>query len=133
MNWQEAITNNLELKLLSLFLAIVLWLFVIAGRDAQTGLSLPVSFANLPPGLAVSGTPPPRLDVLVSGPRILLLRLEASPSPVILDLKDAGEGTIVFPAMATRVRVPDGVRVTRAAPAEIEVRLVKAGPSGSGK
>ena len=127
MNLREVLTHNLGLKALSLFLAVVLWLFVAAGTESETGMSLPVVFAHLSPGLTVVNRPPARIDVRLSGPRILLMKLKADQLPVLLDLQGVREGTTVFPAVETAIRVPDGVRVIRVTPATIEVRLAKTG------
>jgi YbbR domain-containing protein len=132
MNLREMLTHNLGLKALSLFLAMVLWLFVAAGMETEIGLSLPVVFAHLSPGLAVVNRPPARIDVRLAGPRIILLKLKAEPLPVLLDLQGVREGTTVFPALEMAIRVPEGVRVTRVTPAAIEVKLAKTGsPAGN--
>jgi YbbR domain-containing protein len=127
MNAREMLTHNLGLKALSLFLAIVLWLFVVAGMEEEIGMSLPVVFVHLSPELAVVNRPTAKIDVRLSGPRILLLRLKAEQLPVLLDLQGVREGTTTFPAVEREVRLPAGVRVTRVIPAAIEVRLAKLG------
>ena len=127
MNVREMLAHNLGLKILSLFLAVMLWLFVAAGMEAEIGLSLPVVFTHLSSDLAVVNQPPARLDVRLAGPRILLLKLKAAQLPVLLDLQGVREGTTGFPAVEMAIRVPEGVRVTRVTPAAIEVRLAKAG------
>jgi YbbR domain-containing protein len=126
MNVRETLTHNLGLKVLSLFLAIVLWLFVAAGTESEIGLSLPVVFTHLPTGLAIINQPPARIDARLAGPRILLLRLNEERIPVVLDLQGAREGSTVFPGVESAISVPDGVRVTRVTPAAIEVRLARA-------
>jgi YbbR domain-containing protein len=125
MNWREAWTNNLGLKALSLFLALLLWLFVAAGREAELDVVAPVVFENLPPPLAIVNQPPSRLDVRVAGAKIELLRLKTKRLTVVLDLKGAGEGITSFPGPEKAIRFPEGVRVTRVTPAVIEVRLAK--------
>jgi YbbR domain-containing protein len=127
MNVREMLAHNLGLKVLSLFLAVMLWLFVAAGMEAEIGLSLPVVFTHLSSDLAVVNQPPARLDFRLAGPRILLLKLKAAQLPVLLDLQGVREGTTAFPAVEMAIRVPEGVRVTRVTPAAIEVRLAKAG------
>ncbi|HTP66891.1 MAG TPA: CdaR family protein [Geobacteraceae bacterium] len=119
----ETVTHNLWLKALSLFLAAVLWVFVAAGREAETGFSLPVIYGNIPPGLAMVNRPPVRIDVRLAGPRIMLYRLDAERFPVCLDLKGAVAGRTVFPEVESKIRIPYGLRVTRVTPAAIEVIL----------
>lgn len=123
MKIRETLTQNLWLKVLSLLLAAVLWLFVSSGREVEVDLTLPVVYANVPQGLALTNNPPERIDVRLSGPRILLLRLAAGHMPVVLDLKGAGEGITAFPAVGKNLPLPYGVRITRVTPAAIEVRL----------
>jgi len=127
MKMREIVTHNLGLKVLSLILAVMLWLFVVAEKESQTSLSVPVVFENLPPGLVIVGRPPDRIDVRVAGPRMLLLRLNGDRPMLHLDLKDAREGTIAFPAPESAISIREGVRVTRVTPAAIEVRLAKSG------
>ena len=127
MKLVETVTHNLGLKLLSLFLAAVLWLFVTASHDEEIGLSCPVACANIPPGLAIVNRLPTQVDVRLAGPRILLLRLKSERPTVLLDLRGLGEGLTSFPEVETKFRIPYGVRVTRVTPASIEVRLAKTG------
>jgi len=125
MSWREACTHNLGLKVLSLFLAALLWLFVTAGQEAELDLQVPVLFENLPVGLTIGNQPPSLLDLRLAGPKIQLMRLQRERLAVALDLKNAGEGSIGFPNPEKSIRLPDGVRVTRVTPAAIEARLVK--------
>ncbi len=125
MKIREMLTQNLGLKTLSLLLAAILWLFVSSGREAAMELELQVVYANVPQGLAITNNPPAQIDVRLSGPRILLLRIGARRQPVVLDLRGAGAGITAFPEVARNLPLPYGVRVTRVTPAAIEVRLAK--------
>ncbi len=123
MKIREMLTQNLGLKALSLLLAAILWLFVSSGREGAAKLVLPVIYANVPQGLAITNKPPAQIDVRLAGPRILLLRLDSNRQPVVLDLKGASAGITAFPEVAKNLPLPYGVRVTRVTPAAIEVRL----------
>jgi hypothetical protein len=131
MNMRELVTHNLGLKMLSLILAVALWFFVAAEKESEIGLSVPVVFENLPPGLVIVGRPPARIDVRVAGPKILLLRLHGDRPTLQLNLKDAREGTTAFSALEAAIRIREGVRVTRVSPAAIEVGLARAGTKGN--
>jgi YbbR domain-containing protein len=133
MNVREMLTHNIGLKALSLFLAMMLWLFVAAGMESEIALFMPVVFAHLSPGLAIVNQPPARIDVRLAGPRILLLKLKAERLPVFLDLQGVREGITAFPAVEMAIHIPEGVRVTRVTPAAIEVRLAKIGTPGTGE
>jgi hypothetical protein len=133
MKMREIVSHNIGLKTLSLMLAVALWLFVAAGKESETGLSLPVVIENIPPGLVIVGRPPLPIDVRVAGPRILLQRVRVDRPTLHLSLKDVREGTTIFPTLGGDIRIREGVRVTRMTPAAIEVTLARAGTSVSGK
>jgi YbbR domain-containing protein len=130
MNLREMVAHNFGLKIMSLFLAMVLWLFVAAEKDSEISLSVPVEIANIPTGLVVVSQLPSRIDVRVAGPKILIMSLQWDRPKVCLDMKDAHEWTTVFPGLERAIRINEGVRVSRVAPAAIEVRLANTGNSG---
>lgn len=125
MNLGETIRHNLGLKALSLFLAVVLWLYVAMARETETSRSVPVLLRNIPTGLIVEGKPPSTIDIRMKGPKILMMMSHTDPPALVLDLKGAKEGTTVFPSPDALINLPEGVRVTRVVPASIEVRLLK--------
>jgi YbbR domain-containing protein len=124
-------TRNFGLKIMSLFLAMVLWLFVAIEKDSEVSLSIPVEIVNLPAGLVVASRPPSRIDVRVTGPKVLLMSLRWDLPKVYLDMKDAHEGTTVFTGLERAIRICEGVKVSRVAPPTIEVRLAKIGTPGT--
>ena len=133
MSLRKMLTHNLGLKIMSLFLAMVLWLFVAAEKDSEISLSVPVEIANIPAGLVVVSQPLSRIDVRFAGPKILIMSLQWNRPKVYLDMKDAHEGTTEFPGLERAIRICEGVRVTRVAPATVEVSLARAGTKGNGK
>lgn len=133
MRFWDAVRQNLGLKALSLFLAVMLWLFVAAGRDAEVSRSVLVQLEHVPSGLVVAGNPPSTINVRIKGPKILLLKNRMGKLTLLLNLKDSNEGMTAFPSPGALINLPEGVRVTRVTPALIEIRLAKAGNSGNGK
>jgi len=133
MNLGKTVRHNLGLKAMSLLLAVMLWLFVAAGREAVISRSVPVVIENIPSGLVVAGNPPSIIDVRVKGPRILLFKSRMEPLALLLDLEGSKEGTTSFPSPGALLSLPEGLRVTRVTPAAIEVRLAKTGKTGMGK
>jgi hypothetical protein len=126
MNVPETISNNLLLKLLSLSVALLLWLFVTYGRDTTLVLQVTPEIRQLRPGLAVAGELPPPVVLTVCGPKFQLHRLASLRLRLPLDLADAREGKVAFPDMERLVHLPAGVRITRISPATLELRLEKA-------
>lgn len=127
--WQS-LTGNLPIKLLALALAVALWLMASEAKQVETDLSLPVVVRNRPPGLAVLGRIPPDVKVTVAGRKAGLRQIRPERTPVNLDLKGLGEGTVAFGSMDKRLRLPPGVSVLRVYPANIEVKLVRVSRGG---
>lgn len=124
--------KNGTLMLLSLFLAVVLWLYVNYDRESETELMIPVQIINLPPGLVIAGQAPARLNVRIAGPRIQLMRMSSNRLAASLDLKNTREGVVAFTELDKVVTAPRELRVTRVYPAVIEVRLEKTEKYGEG-
>jgi hypothetical protein len=124
MIWQ-ALVNNLSLKLLSLLLAVALWVLATGAKDSERELSIPLSIRNLPAGLSVDSPLPGTVDVTVAGPKIRLLGLQSEEMFLSLDLSNLREGTVTFSGMEKRLRIPPGITVMRIYPSAIDVKLVR--------
>lgn len=124
------VTANMRLKLLSAALAVFVWLFATGAREGEREFLLPIEFVNLPQGLKVAKPPLERVDVRVSGQRLLLLRLAPSRLAVRLDMAHLREGTVRFSGLERCVSVPNGVRIARINPSSLELRLVKTESTG---
>ena len=125
MNVKEIFTNNAGLKALSLLLAAALWFSLTSRLDGEVRLKVPVVLKNLPAQLTVADTPPPLIELDVSGPKIVLLGLSKKRLTALLDLQGAGEGPVSFTSLDRTVHLPSGLRVIRVQPAQIELKLVK--------
>lgn len=119
------LTENLSIKLLSLGLAAALWVLATGAKDAVMDVSVPVTFRNMPPGLALAGDVPARVEVTVAGSRLRFLGLRPNELSLALDLKDLGEGTATFGGIEKRLDIPAGVTVMRVYPSVLRLKLVK--------
>jgi hypothetical protein len=130
--WQTLI-DKLPIKLLSLALAVALWLLATCSKVEYLDVSVPVAVRNPPPGLALAVAAPRRIDVTVAGPRIRLLGLHPERMSLELDLRNLGEGSVAFSGFEKRLRIPSGLTVTRINPSKLELRLVRVSRAGAGQ
>jgi len=121
MTLKSILTDNIEMKLLSLLLAATLWFFVAFEAVDQIEIPLTISYANTPSGLYVKAIGESGCLVRVEGPRVLLFRQKLKGVPIRLDLSGAGEGDVVFSEMESSVRLIQGVKVIKVSP--LKVRL----------
>jgi hypothetical protein len=126
MSLMDTFKSNLGLKALSLLLAALLWFSLTFRHDEEVRLTVPVVLKNIPPQLAVAGSPPTAVELDVSGPKILLANLTKERLSATLDLGGVGEGTVSFANLDKTVRLRSGLRVIRVQPATLELKLVKA-------
>jgi YbbR domain-containing protein len=122
----RTITQNLGLKLFSLAVATVLWLFISGSRELTTAITVPVQYRNIPTHLEIGPQLVEEVRLIVRGPSPLLSRMANSPAPVVLDLnRISREGVTTFSIQRANVDLPAGVVLERAIPSQIQIRTEK--------
>ena len=116
-------TKNLSLKLISIFLAVVLWYFVISEKGGETALSIPLDFRNIPSSLIIMKNPVESISIRIRGPVTLLRGLSPRGVRAIIDLSNAKPGIAEFVIHREQITVPRGFRVTMVSPASIMLRF----------
>ncbi|MFQ5829832.1 MAG: hypothetical protein ACE5JD_11850 [Candidatus Methylomirabilia bacterium] len=122
------LTQNWELKLLSLISAILLWGFVVSREKTEGVLSAAVVFENLPKGLRMIGQPPEGVEVKVRGLRTQLARLRSEGLMARVDLSGSREGENTLLLLSEHLVTPPRVRVLRISPSRLQVLLEKGAP-----
>jgi YbbR domain-containing protein len=125
MNLKALCSRNLGLKLVSLVIASLFWLYVEVGRDGNSRVSVPVSIANLAPGLSLHGDIPDHVEMDLHGSRIDLMKVRSGNLRVVLDLSGVGEGVVSFVSLDKAVRLGHGVQTTRVYPSAIELKVTR--------
>ncbi len=113
-----------SLKLLSLAIAIVLWLLVTGQNEPVTAhLNVQLNFIR-PQSLEISNDPPRTVDVMLTGSRNKLDDLTSLDLVATVDLSNQGAGDRVL-RLADRAQIPlpQGVKVDGFQPSAIPVRL----------
>ncbi|MBT0664598.1 hypothetical protein KI809_09835 [Geobacter pelophilus] len=125
MNLPPFIANNLLLKIVSVVMASLFWLYVMAGKDAELRVQVPVVLVNLGNNLTIVDKPPVSLDVELHGSRLALLALRKESLRLVLDMDGVKEGSVSFSNLDKALIADSRVRVTRISPAHIELTLAK--------
>jgi len=111
--------RHLGLKVLSLMLAVLLWMTVAGEETVERGLRIPLELQQFPQGLEIVGDVPATVDVRVRGGSSVLSRLGAGDVVAVLDLRTARPGQRLFTVTPEQVRVPFGVEVVQIVPGAI--------------
>lgn len=119
----KLVTENWTLKLISLVFALLLWFFIMGERRLEVSYRVPLELQNLPQELMVANEIPGMVDVRVSGPRTLLMKVSPNDISITVDLTGLRPGLTSFRRLEERLNLPSGLRVTRLSPSFIDVRL----------
>jgi YbbR domain-containing protein len=123
---RQRISRNMGLRIISVFLAIGLWVFVNAGqRGSLISVQVPVSFRDLPVGYVVVNQHPDIVNLQISGPRTLLSLIQPSRLAVKLDLTGIGIGQASFRLSPDSFPVPRQTTVTGISPSQILLDIDK--------
>jgi hypothetical protein len=123
--------GHLGLKLLSLAMAVTLWMVVAGEETVERGLRVPLELQQLPAGLELTGEIPSTVDVRVRGQSGALSQVSAGDVVAVLDLRGARSGHRLCPLTPDQVRAPFGVAVVQIAPSAIAIGF-PSGACGSG-
>jgi len=118
-NW---LLKNIDIKLLSLFLAIILWLYIASGENPIIENFFDVSIAtnNLREDLVVKEFPL-NISVGIKGPKNVINNISPHQITGIVDFSDVKEAGIY--KLKVEVITPKRTEVTRVIPPEIKVEL----------
>jgi len=118
--------QNLGLRIISLLLAVGLWIFVNAGQHSSVeAFNIPVSYRGLPPGFVITNQHPDFVKIQLSGPQTLLSLVDPSRLMLRLDLSGVGVGQASFKVGLDSFNVPRGTAVTSISPSQIVLDLDK--------
>jgi hypothetical protein len=141
----HAVFEHIGWKLLSLAIAIFLWVIFVGSPALITSVSAPIQYQDMPRGLEISSDVPEGVYLEIQGPSARLGTYELSGTAVVLDLRNVRlPGEYTFTIDSDSVRVPTGLHLVRAVPAqlrltferqmqnEVPVRVRFAGPPPAG-
>jgi YbbR domain-containing protein len=114
---------NLGIKLVSLALAVALWLVVAGEKTSEIGLTVPLELQNLPPELEVVGETVDKVELRLRATPAIVRRLGREDVSVRVELTNVDEGEHFFHLGEQAVRRPFGVRVVRINPSSLTLNL----------
>jgi hypothetical protein len=117
----RALTEELPLKLISLVIAVTLFVIVRSDRDAAGGVDVKVVY-NLPPDQVLASAPLSTVRIGVRGAWTRLSRLQdRGLDPLRVDVRQARDGIYRFDE--SQVKLPPGLKLAWFSPAEVRVDL----------
>jgi diadenylate cyclase len=118
---ERYVLHNLSLKLISLALAVGLWLAVMRDPVAEVALEVPIEFHNIPQNLEISSETVPRAEIRVRGPQRIISRLRASDLHAQIELADMRPGDHTFDLTAQQISKPSELEVAQVVPSQFHL------------
>lgn len=119
------ITQNFGWKVLSLVIAVAIWILVASEPELSTFANVRVEYRNLPDDIEIASEPVTSVSLELRGPSGELRGLgDAGLRPgVVVEMGGTQPGDRTFPIGYGNVRLPRGVRFVSAVPAEVRFRF----------
>ncbi len=124
MSLRDRVFAHTGLKIVSVALAVLLWMMVSSQRaSVERGLRIPLELQNLPENLEMVEPPQEAVDVRVRGTADALGRIAPGDLVAAVDLSAAQPGRRLFHLSPERVKAPFAVVVTQVTPSAVAIRF----------
>ena len=117
------ITKNPTIKVISLILAIILWVFVKSKSGGEVGLVVPLEFYRVPANLIVTHVTDEAINVRITGSVLQLQRLPTREMRARIDLSRARPGTNSFDILPDNFNISKTLDITQINPSSVKVEL----------
>jgi len=119
--WAKRVfVKNFPMKLVSLLLAVGLWLAVARDPIAEIEIRVPIEL-NLPESIVIDSGSFTQAQVWLRGPERLIHRLEPGDVRAVVDLGNVQPGERTFDLTARNIRVPSEVHVEQVIPGQFHL------------
>lgn len=115
------VLHNLGLKLISLALAVGLWLAVYREPISEVAIDTVIEFENMPANLEISAENIPKAEVRLRGPQRVVRRLQASEVYAEIDLEAVRPGDRTYDLTAQEIHRPQELEVVQVVPSQIHL------------
>ena len=113
--------HNLGLKLISLALAVGVWLAVARDPVAEVAVDVAIEFHNIPQNLEISSDNIPRAQIRLRGPERVVRRLQPSDVYAEIELNGLRPGERTFDLTAQQIHEPSELEVVQVVPSQVHL------------
>lgn len=117
--------KNLRLKVLSIVIAVLLWLSLMSGEYQEFSVYTPVRLKNNMQGEFVAVTSDSRVNVFAKAPKGILRNLDYNAVTIEVDVASLGFGDTYHRLSPSEIRLPSGLELVRVEPEGINITVDK--------
>lgn len=118
---KKLIFKNFGLKIASIILAIILWIFASSRGQSEIYIDLPLEFGNLPSGLEMVESSNKIISLHIKGPERTIKNIEASDIRAYIDLGKAKRGESIYYITKDNIQLSYPVTILNISPSSIKV------------
>ena len=119
--FQRYFVHHFGFKVMSLLLAIGLWIVVARDPIAEVEIKVPIEFHSLPENLEIDSASFTEAQVRVRGPERLIHRLESGDVRAEINLASIRPGERTFDLTSNQIRVPQDLDVVQIIPSQFQL------------
>lgn len=117
------LTDNAGTKLVSILIAVILWIVVLGSRTVEVTKEVPIEIVTNE-DVMVANELPDRVSFRISGPKAFIRTLlDRRDPPIRVNLQGAKPGAVTYRLFSDSLRVPIGVKVLSVNPNALVVNL----------
>jgi YbbR domain-containing protein len=115
--------HNWYLKLISVVLAVMLWMLVASETSSEIGMEVPLEYRNIPSQLEITGDTTNLVQVRLRGSANVIRQISAKDVSTTIDLSKMRSGDKIVPLSPQNVQAPFGAEVIRVNPSSVRFNL----------
>nr|BAL58207.1 YbbR family protein [uncultured prokaryote] len=121
--FRKIFLHNMGLKFFSVFMAFLLWIYVMSEEKTDVSIKVPLRFINLPSDLTIVGNVPSDIEVLLSGPKSIIFGLVNRRIEYKVDLKGASPGQTEINIQPYSLPVRSPAKVLKISPSRFTLNI----------
>jgi diadenylate cyclase len=118
---RKNVFHNLGLKLLSLALAVGLWMALAGEPVSEVAVDVPISFHNMPGNLEISSESIPKAQIRLRGPQRVIRRLQPSDIYAEIELANVKPGERTFDLTPGEIHHPRELSIVQVVPSDVHL------------
>lgn len=118
---KKLIFKNFGLKIASIILAIILWIFASSRGQSEMYIDLPLEFDNLPSRLEMVESSDKFISLHIKGPNRTITKIKASDIRAYIDLGKAKKGESIYYVTKDNIKLSHPITILDISPSSIKV------------
>lgn len=117
--------DNIQLKLLSVFLATLLWFYVQGREVSEMAIRYGIIFTGMSENLYIDSSSSPEVVAWIKASKNLLKRYAKNDMKIEINLRNYKEGRYTIDISEETLNLPKSVEITRIHPNKVHIRLAR--------